>query len=161
MRNEKGKMKNTIKKHVFGHLSPQKGFTLIELLVVISIIGSLATLGVVNYLDARVRARDAQRKANLSQLQAAFELYRADQSSYPAALPACGTPFRNTTGTVTYMQKIPCDPTNSGLHIYRYTTTGTTYTLIACLENPNDAQKDEPNNNICTGNTRSYTLTNP
>lgn len=142
----------------------QRGFTLIELLVVISIIGILATLSVVNYLDARVRARDAQRKANLAQMQAAFELYRADQLSYPITLPVCGTPLRNPGNTVTYMQKVPCDPTNSGQHIYQYTSNGTTYTLIACLENENDAQKDTVNNEaFCIGGTDnwSYTLMNP
>jgi general secretion pathway protein G len=146
-----------------GHFSFQRGFTLMELLVVIVIIGLLATLGVTNYLEARVRARDAQRKANLAQLQSAFELYRADRLTYPPSpLPACGTPL--TVAGTTYMQKIPCDPTNSGQHTYRYTTTGSAYNLISCLENENDAQKDAANNAAyCTGSTTnwSYTLTNP
>jgi general secretion pathway protein G len=142
----------------------QKGFTLIELLVVIVIIGLLTTLGVVNYLDARARARDAQRKSNLQQLQSAFELYRSDQHAYPAALPACGSSLKDPGNTTTYIQKIPCDPTNSGQFVYNYTTVGSTYSLIACLENVNDGQKDTTNNaTYCAGGTtnRSYTLTSP
>ena len=140
-----------------------RGFTLIELLIVLAIIGTLTSFLMANFLGARSRARDAQRKSDMRQIQAALELYRADQGSYPAApLPACGSAL--TSGGATYMQKIPCDPTNSGQFLYRYTTTGTTYALIACEENVRDQQKDTVNNaTYCTGGTTnwSYTLTNP
>lgn len=141
----------------------QRGFTLIELLVVIVIIGILSTLGIINYMDARMRARDAQRKTNLLQVQQALELYRQDQSAYPASLPACGGPLKDPTNINTYMQKIPCDPTNSAPFIYRYTVNGFSYTLDACLENIKDAQRDMPGtSSSCNGTTNwSYTLTNP
>lgn len=139
-----------------------RGFTLIELLVVMVIIGLLSTLGVVNYIDARTRARDVQRKANLQQLQSALELYRADQSAYPATLPTCGNPLRDATNTTTYLQKVPCDPTNTAPHTYSYTLTGATYSLRACLENERDAQRDTTNSAPCNGTTNvSYTLTTP
>lgn len=148
-----------MKKLPFAH---NKGFTLIELLVVIVIIGILSSLGVVNYIDARMRARDVQRKANMQQIQSALELYRSDQSAYPATLPACGSTFRDPSNTTTYMQKIPCDPTNSEVFTYRYTLNGSTYTLSACLENVNDILKDQPNVAPCTSTTNtSYTLRNP
>ena len=138
------------------------GFTLIELLIVIAIIGTLAAFTMANFLGVKQRARDAQRKSDLHQLQSAFELYRSDQGSYPASLPACGAPF--SAGSSIYMQKVPCDPLNTGQHTYTYTTTGTAYSLFACLENPNDAQKDAANNaTYCTGGTTnwSYTLVSP
>lgn len=141
----------------------QKGFTLIELLIVLAIIGTLTSFLMANFLGARTRARDAQRKADMRQLQAAFELYRADQGSYPASpLPTCGTGL--VSGGTTYIQKVPCDPTSSGQYVYSYTTTGSTYSLVACLENVKDQQKDKINNaTYCTGNTTnwSYTLINP
>ena len=155
--------KSTISKR-FGYIKYDRGFTLIELLVVIVIIGLLTTLGVVNYLDARARARDAQRKANLQQVQSALEIYRSDQQAYPASIPACGGSLRDPGNTTTYMQKIPCDPTNTGQYTYRYVVSGSTYSLIGCLENVNDGQKDTTNNSTyCTGGTtnRSYTLMSP
>jgi type II secretion system protein G len=140
-----------------------KGFTLIELLVVLAIIGVLSSFLLANLIGAKSRARDAQRKSDMRQMQAAFELYRSDQGTYPPApLPACGAGLVN--GGTTYMQKIPCDPLNSGQFKYNYTTTGATYNLVACLENVNDSQKDIPNNGAyCSGGGTdwSYSLTNP
>jgi type II secretion system protein G len=138
-----------------------KGFTLIELLIVLAIIGVLSSILLANLISAKARARDAERKSDLRQLQAAFEMYRADQGTYPAApLPNCGSAL--VVGGTTYIQKIPCDPTNSGQNVYTYTTTGATYTLTACLENVNDTQKDKINTSYCSGTSNwSYTLTNP
>jgi prepilin-type N-terminal cleavage/methylation domain-containing protein len=139
----------------------ERGFTLIELLVVIAIIGVLSTLLMVNFIGVRQRGRDAQRKSDFAQLRTAFEQYRTDVGTYPPSLPACGSAL--TSGSNTYMQKIPCDPLNSGQLIYHYTTGGTTYSLIGCLENVNDSLKDAANNaTYCSGTSNwSYTLTNP
>jgi type II secretion system protein G len=138
-----------------------KGFTLIELLIVLAIIGVLSSFLLANLIGARSRARDAQRKSDMRQMQSAFELYRSDQGTYPPApLPACGSGLVN--GATTYMQKIPCDPLNTGQFVYSYATTGTTYTLTTCLENVNDSQKDKVNSAQCSGTSNwSLTLTNP
>jgi prepilin-type N-terminal cleavage/methylation domain-containing protein len=146
-------------RHIFNQ---SKGFTLIELLIVLAIIGTLTGVVMVNILSARERGRDAERKSELRQLQTAFEIYRADQGTYPPSpLPACDTAL--AAGGTTYIQKIPCDPTNSGQHVFTYTTTGTTYSLFACLENERDQQRDKVNNaTYCNGTSNaSFTLTNP
>lgn len=61
----------------------KKGFTLVELLVVIAIIGILASIGIVAISGARIKARDAKRVSDLTQIASALELYYADQAAYP------------------------------------------------------------------------------
>jgi len=71
----------------------KKGFTLIELLVVISIIGLLSSLAVVSLNSARTKARDALRKADMSQMRTALGLYYMDNNRYPV----CGSSHYSET----------------------------------------------------------------
>jgi len=61
----------------------RQGFTLIELLVVIAIIGLLATMAVVSFSGARVKARDAKRISDMKQIYNAIELYNDENGHYP------------------------------------------------------------------------------
>ena len=69
-----------------------KGFTLIELLVVIAIIGVLASTVLASVNSARIKARDARRKADLKQISLALELYYDAYGAYPPyrASNSCG-----------------------------------------------------------------------
>jgi len=130
----------------------KKGFTLIELLIVIAIIGVLATLLMVNFVGVRERARDAQRKSDIRQIQSALEMYRADQGVYPASginagdFPTtCGSSFVSPDGAITYMTKVPCDPFginyyNTGNYLYQDKNLKAAYDIQACLENAGDKQ---------------------
>jgi len=149
-----------------------EGFTLIELLVVIAIIGTLSALFLPNFMSARERARDSQRKSDLRQIQKAIELYKQDQvdSSVPVQLPAkntCWSSEANCTGNI-YMNKFPADPNRSAAlrdeYFYSPGTDLITYTLCACLENK--ADPDGVTANCETGNYdcvsgKSYVVNQP
>lgn len=114
----------------------KKAFTLVELLVVVSLIGILATLVLANLNSARERARDAERKSDLRNIQTALRLYYNDNNSYPATLTAWGDPW--VDGDVTYMNILPADPLSPAQdYLYIYTDSDN-YTLRACLENASD-----------------------
>lgn len=68
----------------------KKGFTLIELLVVIAIIGLLSTFAVVSLNEARQKARDARRLADVKQMITALELYYSSCNIYPSAVNSGG-----------------------------------------------------------------------
>lgn len=125
-----------------------KGFTLIELLVVISIIGILTTLVAANLNNARERARDANRKSDLRNIQTALRLYYNDVGAYPAGtgnIVACGiTPSACTWGDKwddgngkVYMNTLPGDPLSDQEYTYTYKD-DEDYDLSACLENASD-----------------------
>ena len=120
----------------------KKAFTLIELLVVIAIIGSLSALLLPNFMGARERARDSQRKSDLKQIQKAFELYKQDKAppAFPGGLPtsgACWSSLPNCAGNI-YMNRFPTDPLPAKEYYYTVDNDALTYTLCACLENSAD-----------------------
>jgi len=145
-------------------------FTLIELLVVIAVISSLSALLLPNYMAARERARDSQRKSDLKQIQKGLELYRQDQNpvKYPAALPTVDSCWFSgascTTGTI-YMNKFPKDPNRTvSDYYYSVDNDNLTYTLCTCLENKADSDGTSGNCNdgsyICATGIK-YVLTQP
>lgn len=151
--------------------SAQRGFTLIELLIVVAIIAILSTLLMVNFIAVRQRGKDAQRKGDLRQIQSALELYRADQSGYPATLGNCssGTRLGNPACSTIYIQKLPKDPNGSSYYnsgAYYYISDGSTYSLSGCIENTSDKDSNITQNppsgspNNCTSN-YYYVLQNP
>lgn len=145
-------------------------FTLIEILVVIAIIGALTGILLPNFMAARERSRDAQRKSDLKQLQKALELYKLDQNppiyvtegSVANTFPSTGSTW--SSGSTVYMRKVPGDPKTITPTPYSYDRTGTgiTYVLCACLENRSDPDGAAGN---CAGYTCSsnwkYEITEP
>lgn len=108
------------------------GFTLIELLVVISIIGLLSTLATVGLNGAKIKARDAKRFHDMSQMQKALEVYFSNNGFYPTSdYDGCGG---WDVGNITYqfltnklpgiINPAPNDPmatdTCNGYRYYRY-----------------------------------------
>ena len=120
----------------------KKGFTLIELLVVVAIIGLLATLSIVALNNARARARDARRVADVKQIQTALELYYNDNGTYPT-LPASPTTIATGSGASStyYMNIVPTAPKpfdgdcTDAQNTYTYATqlSNRSYTIAYCL----------------------------
>jgi len=148
----------------------KKGFTLIELLVVIAIIGSLSALFLPNFMAARERARDSQRKSDLRQIQNALEMYRQDQAThlYPTAASGrfgssgtCNTSFGSSP---VYMNKIPCNPMGPTPYYYYVDNDTMTYELCTCLENKADPQPTPAlilSTCSCESSEKRYKITQP
>lgn len=142
------------------------GFTLIELLVVISIIGILASIGLVAFRNAQFRSRDAERKSDLKQMSSALELFYSDYGKYPSSsagqMSACDynsvtgasslciwgvSEFRDTDGSgntkTTYFKVLPKDPVAGRTYFYRTVTVNSVpnsgFQIYAYLENSQDA----------------------
>ena len=129
----------------------KRGFTLIELLVVIAIIGVLSSVVLASLNTARTRANDAQRFANLKQVQTALELYAStNNGQYPNSggnwNSQCGgwtqTTAANSVPGITaggFMSQLPTDPqqntsANTCCYLY-YSGNGTAdykYMLYNC-----------------------------
>jgi len=147
----------------------KKGFTLIELLVVIAIIGSLSALFLPNFMSARERASDSQRKSDLRQIQKALEMHKQDQSptdflateSFPA-VNSCWSSGASCTGNV-YMNKFPGDPNRTPNNYYYVNNGNLTYTLCACLENKADPDGTTANcaASYTCSSTKSYVVIQP
>lgn len=100
----------------------QQGFTLIELLAVLSIISLLASTILFSTVSARVKARDARRKADMAQLQKALELYYNAFGEYPwsGSAPHNWSMSNDTaswnalqTKLAPFMARLPQDPNQS------------------------------------------------
>lgn len=137
-----------------------KGFTLIELLVTMGIIAVLTGMAVFNFNQSRMRARDVQRKSDLSQLVKALELYKIDNGSFPDTWGANQATL--TEGGYSKVKFV--DPKGSDWYDYVYTYTGATrtYTIKACLENTSDSTRKQPDIQCGTSNAGViYQVTNP
>ncbi len=117
----------------------KKGFTLIELLVAMGIIAVLTGMAVFNFNQARVRARDIQRKSDLSQLQKSLEVYKND---HDGDYPDQGA-FQDTLKNDGYIKTEFNDPRKGEWADYYYAPSvdSKTYYLMACLENNADSTK--------------------
>lgn len=131
----------------------QKGFTLIEIIVVVGILAVLTITALIAFNPSYQfqKARDAQRKSDLSQISKALENYNGDYGSYPSNTASYqitgvpwGTPWTVAGKNVTYMTLVPKDPSSSRKYIYYVTSDGQSYYLYASLERDSDPK-------ICAG----------
>lgn len=80
----------------------EKGFTLLEMLIVLALIGILVGLGIPQYKNVPIRAREAVLKENLCQMRKLINQYYTDKGKYP--------PFLQALVDEQYIRSIPQDP---------------------------------------------------
>lgn len=98
---------------------------MVELLVVISIIATLTAILLPNFMGARERARDAQKKQDLGAIKNALRLYYNDNQSYPP----------DTTDLSPYLNSYMPSILGIGFtYIYTQTNTGDGFTIKAETE---------------------------
>ena len=79
-----------------------RGFTLVELLIVISLISILAAMGIVQYKNSVISAKESVLHTDLFRMRDAIDQYYADKQKYPSTLDALVSEG--------YMRKLPEDP---------------------------------------------------
>jgi prepilin-type N-terminal cleavage/methylation domain-containing protein len=111
----------------------RKGFTLLELLIVMAVLGALASIVLVSYPASQKRARDAKRRSDVKQYQAAMEIYANKNGgvySVTAATNISGTYCSSTLA----LPACPDDPKTT--QHYTVIATTTTYRIWTTLEQP-------------------------
>jgi general secretion pathway protein G len=99
----------------------QFGFTMIELLVVLSLIVILATMGMTQYRNSVVHAKEAVLKEDLFRMRDAIDQYYADKGQYPTTLDALVSEG--------YLRKLPDDP---------FTKNNTSWQTVPAEPDPNN-----------------------
>jgi len=99
----------------------QLGFTMIELLVVLALIVILATMGMTQYRNSVVHAKEAVLKQDLFHMRDAIDQYYADKGQYPTTLDALVSEG--------YLRKLPEDP---------FTKSSTTWQTVPAEPDPNN-----------------------
>lgn len=102
-----------------------RAMTLIEILIVVSILAILASIAVINFADAEVRAKVSRAQSDMRTVAIGLEAYHVDNNDYPLnpSVPVAGasapsgivrTAFNvvphNITTPVSYLSSRPLDP---------------------------------------------------
>ena len=94
--------------------SGASGFTMIELLVVVSLIVILATMGMTQYRQSVIHAREATLKEDLFRMRDAIDQYYADKNKYPGSL--------EDLVSEKYLRAVPVDPFTQSTDSWQTTT---------------------------------------
>ncbi|MBU1088398.1 type II secretion system GspH family protein [Patescibacteria group bacterium] len=151
--------------------SYKKGFTLIELLVVMAIMSILTIVAVSQFQNAKKKARDTKRRADLSAVSKALQMFYADYGEFPSTNPSVGVPefdigaiwggsFQD--GNHVYMKVMPIESTLDDYpYCYVVSADNTAYGLFTYLESSGDTEC-QGNNYTCDGRSGyCYSIVSP
>lgn len=100
-----------------GRARDARGFTILELMVVMTIIVTLATIGMVQYRQSVQFARESVLKDDLFKMRDAIDQYYADKNQYPPTLDDLvssgylrAMPKDPITNSTTSWQAVPAEP---------------------------------------------------
>lgn len=135
----------------------QRGFTLIELLVTIAVIGVLSgiILAALNPSWFFGKGRDGRRLSDLTAVQAALELYYAENAEYP---PAGGVPFGDAWDP--YLKSVPEDP-QAPDKSYAYCVDAAQENYVVCADMEDTANPPDDCLPAAYGCSKNCCLTNP
>ena len=94
-----------------GRTRSARGFTLIELMVVMTIIVTLATIGMVQYRQSVQFARESVLRDDLFKMRDAIDQYYADKNQYPPTL--------DDVVSSGYLRALPKDPITNSMSTWR------------------------------------------
>ena len=99
----------------------QSGFTLLELIIVLTLIVILASMGLAQYRNSQIHAREAVLKEDLFRMRDAIDQYYADKNQWPSTLDALVSEG--------YLRKLPEDP---------FTKSSTSWQSVPAEPDPNN-----------------------
>lgn len=112
-------------------------FTIIELITVIVILSILVAITIVSYKGVQARARDSDRRADVTNIAKALEQYYGDNGTYPGVSGtwyisnnANWSTFSSSIATI--IDDVPKDPVNTGNPTTANTYGYAYYTGAAC-----------------------------
>lgn len=122
----------------------KNGFTLVELLVVMAIMSILAIISFGQFQGAQAKARDVERKSNVSTISKSLGFYLSDYNDLPDqgyfnSVLFGGGQFDDTIkgGKFVYLPKVPTERT-SDMPKYCFIKKDKSFVVLAGLENMKD-----------------------